>query len=211
MIHRFDYHHPMEETMEALHGLVQAGKVRALGASAMFGYQLHNMQLIAKDNGWTPFSVMQNHYSLIYREDERDLIPVCRQFGVTVAPYSPLAAGHLARNTWEGDSLRSKEDVVMRAKYDAFRQADMPVIARVQEIAKRRGATMAQIALAWQWAKGIDAPVLGVIRNDHLDSAVAALDISLTADEVEYLEELYQPHAVVGALSPNGPERIERR
>ncbi|MBP3223063.1 MAG: aldo/keto reductase [Actinomycetaceae bacterium] len=210
MIHRFDYDHPIEETMEALNGLVKAGKVRALGASAMFGYQVYNMQRVALENGWEPFSVMQNHYSLIYREDERDLIPVCKQFDISLAPYSPLAAGHLGRPTWQGESERSRVDTVMQKKYDAFEKVDMPIIARVVELARRYGVSMAQIALAWQWAKGIQSPVLGSIRTDHLDDAVAALNVKLSLDDIAYLEELYQPHAVVGALSPGGPERIER-
>lgn len=117
IIHRFDYDTPIEETMEALYDLVKAGKVRALGASAMYGYQFYNMQLAARDHGWTPFSAMENHYNLLYREDERDLIPICKQMNVSLMPYSPLAAGHLTRRTWESESLRSHTDRVARGKY----------------------------------------------------------------------------------------------
>ena len=118
IIHRFDYETPIEETMEALHDLVKAGKVRALGASAMYGYQFYNMQLAARDNNWTPFSVMEDHYNLLYREDERELIPICNQMNVSRMPYSPLAAGHLARPQWKSDSLRGKTDRVAVGKYD---------------------------------------------------------------------------------------------
>ena len=132
-IHRFDYEHPVEETMEALHGLVQSGKVRALGASEMFGYQLQNMQTVAEKNGWTKFSVLQPHYNLIYREDERELLPVACEHKMTVAPYSALAAGHLTRPTWEGKSKRAETDKVARDKYDAYKENNMEIIARPGE------------------------------------------------------------------------------
>ena len=118
IIHRFDYDTPIEETMEALHDLVKAGKVRALGASAMYGYQFYNMQLAARDNNWTPFSAMENHYNLLYREDEHELIQICKQMNVSLMPYSPLAAGHLARPRWQSDTLRGKTDRVALGKYD---------------------------------------------------------------------------------------------
>ncbi|GAV94489.1 oxidoreductase, aldo/keto reductase family protein [Actinomyces denticolens] len=158
IIHRFDYATPMEETMEALDRLVRDGRVRALGASAMYGYQLHNLQAIADEHGWTRFSSLQNHYNLLYREDERDLIPVARQFGMSLTPYSPLASGHLTRPTWDSDSVRSATDGTMRAKYDRDREIDMPIIERVAEVARRHEAPMADVALAWQWAKGVAAP-----------------------------------------------------
>lgn len=154
IIHRFDYDTPIEETMEALHELVKQGKVRALGASAMYGYQFHNMQLAARDHGWTLFSAMENHYNLLYREDERELIPICRQMGVSLMPYSPLAAGHLARAVWQSDSLRGQTDRVARGKYDSMEQQDMRIVERVHELAKKYECKMSQIALAWQWAKG---------------------------------------------------------
>ena len=131
IIHRFDYDTPMEETMEALNDLVQAGKVRALGASAMYGYQFYNMQLIARDHGWARFQAMENHYNLLYREDERELIPICKQMGVSLMPYSPLAAGHLTRRTWTADTLRSRTDRVAMGKYDRTEEQDLPIVARV--------------------------------------------------------------------------------
>ena len=139
IIHRFDYDTPIEETMEALDGLVRAGKVRALGASEMYAYQLHNMQVVAQRNGWTPFTSMQCHYNLLYREDEREMIPVCRQFDMALTPYSPLASGHLCRPTWDSASKRSTTDATMRNKYDADRERDMPIVERVAELAERRG------------------------------------------------------------------------
>ena len=125
IIHRFDYETPIEETMEALNGLVKSGKVRAIGASAMYAYQFYNMQLAAKENNWTQFSAMENHYNLLYREDERELIPICKQMGVSLMPYSPLAAGHLARPTWQSDSLRGKTDKVAKGKYDRMENYDI--------------------------------------------------------------------------------------
>lgn len=128
IIHRFDYETPVEETMEALDGLVRAGKVRALGASAMYGYQFYNMQLAARDNGWTPFVSMQNHYNLLYREDERELIPVCKQMGVSLTPYSPLAAGRLCRKAWHTDTKRSKTDHTAAGKYDGNESEDYKIV-----------------------------------------------------------------------------------
>ena len=148
IIHRFDYGTPVEETMEALHGLVKAGKVRALGASAMYGYQFYTMQLAARDNGWTPFVSMQDHYNPLYREDERELIPVCRQMNVALTPYSPLAAGRVARADWSADTLRSRTDKVAQGKYDSTEEADKAIAARVNELAGKYGATMTQITLA---------------------------------------------------------------
>ena len=200
IIHRFDYNTPMEETMEALSGLVDKGKVRALGASAMYGYQLMNMQQTAKENGWHQFVSMQNHYNLLYREDERELIPVCRQWGMSLAPYSPLAAGHLCRKDWDSNSERSKTDRMAREKYDRAEAADMPIIMRVADLAVKHNVKMSQIALAWLWAKGVTSPLIGATKASHYDDAVKALDIKLTEADVQYLEELYTPHAIVGAL-----------
>lgn len=158
IIHRFDYDTPMEETMEALNDLVKAGKVRALGASAMYGYQFYNMQLIARDHGWARFQAMEDHYNLLYREDERELIPICKQMGVSLMPYSPLAAGHLTHRTWAADTLRSRTDRVAMGKYDRTEEQDMPIVTRVAELADKHGAKMQQIALAWRlgccWRRG---------------------------------------------------------
>ena len=192
--------------MEVLHELVKAGKVRAIGASAMYGYQFYNMQLIAKEHGWTPFSTMENHYNLLYREDERELIPICKQMNVSLMPYSPLAAGHLARAEWTSDSLRGKTDRVAKGKYDRMEEQDMHIVKRVQELAEKHQCKMSQIAIAWQWAKGVAAPIIGATKAQYLDDAAGALQIQLTPEEVAYLEEMYVPHPIVGAIDKN-PEQ----
>lgn len=208
IIHRFDYDTPIEETMEALHELVKAGKVRALGASAMYGYQFHNMQLAARDNGWTQFSVMENHYNLLYREDERELIPICRQMNVSLMPYSPLAAGHLARAEWRSDSVRSKTDRVAMGKYDRMEEQDMLIVNRVHELAEKHGCKMSQIAIAWLWARGVASPIIGATKTRYLDDAVGAFDVKLTKEDISYLEELYVPHPVVGAIDKNPDQGV---
>ena len=199
-IHRFDYDTPIEETMETLDGLVKAGKVRALGASAMYGYQFHNMQICAERNGWTKFSTMQNHYNLLYREDERELIPVCEQYGVSRIPYSPLAGGHLTHTGWESGSKRSDTDKTLKNKYDRAKENDLEIIGRVDELAKKYEVSMTQIALAWHWKKGVTAPIVGATKIAHFDDAVKAVDLELSDEDVNYLEECYRPHEVVGAL-----------
>lgn len=208
IIHRFDYGTPMEETMEALDELVRAGKVRALGASAMYGYQFHDMQVIAKEQGLTPFSSMQLHYNLLYREDEREMIPICKEWNVSLTPYSPLASGHLTRPTWDSESVRSTTDGTMRNKYDHDEAIDMPIVTRVHEVAERHGVPMADIALAWHWAKGIDAPIVGCSKPSRVDDAVRAMDVKLTAEELAYLEEPYRPHELVGPQARPGEKPL---
>ncbi len=208
IIHRFDGDTPIEETMEALHELVKAGKVRALGASAMYGYQFHNMQIAAEKNGWTKFSAMENHYNLLYREDERELIPICEQMNVSLMPYSPLAAGHLTRKTWDSDSVRSKTDRVARGKYDRMEGQDMLIVERVAELTDKYGCKMSQIALAWHWAKGVASPIVGATKAAYLTDAAEALKIKLMADDVAYLEEMYVPHPIVGAIKQNPPQGV---
>lgn len=208
IIHRFDYETPIEETMEALDSLVRAGKVRALGASAMYAYQFHNLQLVAERNGWTRFTSMQNHYNLLYREDERELIPVCRQYDVALTPYSPMASGHLCRPTWDSASKRSTTDATMHNKYDADRERDMPIVEHVAELAEKRGVPMSRIALAWHWAHGVEAPIVGCSSPARVDDAVAALDVALTTEEVTYLEEPYAAHELVGPAACPGEKPL---
>lgn len=208
IIHRFDYETPIEETMEALHDLVKAGKVRALGASAMYGYQFHNMQLVAKEHGWTPFSTMENHYNLLYREDERELIPICRQMNVSLMPYSPLAGGHLARPTWNSDTLRGKTDRVAKGKYDKMEEQDIGIVRRVNELAEKYQCKMSQIAIAWQWAKGVASPIVGATKMGYLDDAAGAFNVKLTEEDIAYLEELYVPHPIVGAIDKNPAQGV---
>lgn len=200
IIHRFDYNTPIVETMEALDSLVKAGKVRALGASAMYGYQFYNMQLAARDNGWTPFVSMQNHYNLLYREDERELIPICKQQNVALTPYSPLAAGRLSRLAWSTDTKRSKTDKTAMSKYDGTQEADYGIVLRVHEIAEKYNASMTQVALAWQFAKGVTAPIIGATKAKHFDDAAGAFNVHLTDEDISYMEALYVPHKIVGAL-----------
>ena len=208
IIHRFDYETPMEETMEALNELVTAGKVRALGASAMYGYQFYNMQLIAKEHGWAQFQAMENHYNLLYREDERELIPICRQMGVSLMPYSPLAAGHLTRPTWTTDTLRSHTDRVAMGKYDSTEQQDMEIVTRVHQLSEKYGVKMQQIALAWHWAKGVAAPIVGATKARYLDDAAEALKVSLTPEDIAALEAPYLPHRIVGAIDHNPADGV---
>lgn len=208
IIHRFDYETPIEETMEALHDLVKAGKVRALGASAMYGYQFYNMQLAAREHGWTPFSVMENHYNLLYREDERELIPICNQMNVSRMPYSPLAAGHLARPQWKSDSLRGKTDRVAVGKYDRMEQQDMEIVKHVHELSQKHNCKMSQIAIAWQWAKGVTSPIIGATKTGYLDDAADALKVKLSPEDIAYLEEMYVPHPIVGAIDKNPAQGV---
>jgi len=208
IIHRFDYDTPIEETMEALDALVKAGKVRAIGASAMYGYQFYNMQLAARDHGWTPFSTMENHYNLLYREDEHELIPICKQMGVSLMPYSALAAGRLARTAWTTDTKRSQTDRVAMGKYDHTKQFDIKITQRVHELATKYQVTMAQIAIAWQWAKGVASPIIGATKSKYLDDAAQAFNVQLTAADINYLEEPYIPHKIIGAIDHNPADGV---
>ncbi|WP_040471849.1 aldo/keto reductase [Lentilactobacillus kisonensis] len=206
IIHRFDYETPIEETMSALDDLVKSGKVRTIGASAMYGYQFYNMQQVAKDNGWARFQTMENHYNLLYREDERELIPICKQMNVSLMPYSPLAAGHLIHRSWKVNTLRSRTDRVSMGKYDRAESQDLQIVDWVSELANKYGVSMSQIALAWQWAKGVTAPIVGSTKISHLDDAIAALSVKLSPEDIHYLEELYTPHEIVGAIDHNPAE-----
>lgn len=199
-IHRWDYNTPIEETMEALHDLVKAGKVRYIGASAMYAWQFLKANHAAEKNGWTKFVSMQNHMNLIYREDEREMLPLCSDQGIGVIPYSPLASGRLTRDKSE-TTHRSETDLTQKSKYDAMAEADQIIIDRVAELAQKHQVTRSQIALAWLLQKEpVTAPIVGATKVSHLDDAVEALSLILTAEEVTYLEEPYVPHQVVGAL-----------
>lgn len=199
-IHRFDFETPIEETMEALHDVVKAGKARYLGASSMHAFQFAKMQFAAERNGWTKFAVMQNHYNLVYREEEREMIPYCREEGVALVPWSPMARGFLAGNRDRkggGETTRAKSDDFAEHLY--YREEDFTIAERVSEIAAERGVKPAQIALAWICRKpGIASPIIGATKMDYLDDAVGALEISLTEDEIKRLEEPYQPHPTLG-------------
>jgi aryl-alcohol dehydrogenase-like predicted oxidoreductase len=199
-IHRWDYQTPIEETMEALHDIVKAGKARYIGASAMFAWQFQKALHVAEKHGWTRFVSMQNHLNLIYREEEREMMPLCREEGIGVIPYSPLASGRLTRDGSSESTLRSETDQIQKMKYDATAETDRRVVERVAEVAAKHGVPRVHIALAWLLQKApVTAPIIGATKISHLEDAVGALSVQLAPDEVTYLEEPYVPHAVVGA------------
>lgn len=197
-IHRWDYDTPIEETMAALNDLVRAGKVHYLGASAMYTWQFQKAQYVAEKHGWTKFSVMQNHYNLLYREEEREMLPFCQDSGVALVPYSPLAAGRVVRD-WSADTARSQTDVIAKAKYDSTEAQDREIVNRVAELAERYGVSRSQVALAWLWQKGMQSPILGVTKEAYLDDFMGAFELTLTAEDMAYLDEPYKPHKVMGA------------
>ena len=199
-IHRFDPETPIEETLEALHDVVKSGKALYIGASSMFAWQFAKMLDIAERRGWTKFVTMQNHYNLVYREEEREMIPLCIDRGIGVIPWSPLARGFLA-----GNRTRQQPGTTERAQTDEFAHqmyytdSDFDVVDRVVELAKRRNVTPAQIALAWILHKpGVTAPIIGASKMEQFEQSLAALDIVLDASELQFLEEPYKPHAVLG-------------
>jgi len=197
-IHRWDDATPIEETMEALHDLVEAGKVRYLGASSMHAWQFAKAQEVARRHGWTPFVSMQNHLNLLYREEEREMLPLCVDQGVAVVPWSPLARGRLTRPAGSR-TARSRTDVYGERLARGLDALDAPVIDAVQHLAAERGVPMAQIALAWLLHKpGVTAPIVGVSRLEHLDDALAAVHLELSDQEIERLEAPYRPHPVRG-------------
>ena len=201
-IHRFDYDTPIEETLEALDAVVRAGKARYIGASSMFAWQFGRMLAVSEANGWARFVSMQNHYNLVYREEEREMMPLCRAEGIGVIPYSPLARGFLAGDRKKGgggDTVRANSDKLAARFY--FTDDDFTIADRVGAVAAARGVSRMQVALAWMLSRpGVTAPIVGASKLGHLDEAIAALDVTLTADECARLEERYQPHAVVGPL-----------
>lgn len=198
IIHRWDYNTPIEETMEALHDVVKAGKARYIGASAMYAWQFQKALHVAEKNGWTRFVSMQNHYNLIYREEEREMLPLCKEEKIGVTPYSPLASGRLTRD-WSETTHRSETDQIQKSKYDATADTDRLVVERVAAIAEKHGVPRIHIALAWLLRKeSVTAPVIGATKISHLEDAVGALSVKLTAEEIEFLEEPYTPHPIIG-------------
>jgi len=198
-IHRFDYETPIEETLEALHDIVKAGKARYIGASSMFAWQFMKMLAVSDAHGWTRFVSMQNHYNLVYREEEREMLPLCREEGIGVIPWSPLARGFLAgnrRGEQRGETVRAQTDDFAHKLY--YAETDFTIADRTMELAARRGVKPTQVALAWLLAKGVTAPIIGASKLPHLDDAVAALDVKLEAAELAFLEEPYTPHPVLG-------------
>jgi aryl-alcohol dehydrogenase-like predicted oxidoreductase len=201
-IHRWDYNVPIEETMEALHDIVKAGKARYIGASSMYAWQFAKAQYSAERHGWTKFISMQPQVNLVYREEEREMIPLCIDQGVAVLPWSPLARGMLTRD-WNEKTARSETDMFSAYLYRATAENDRQIVEVVAEIAKERGLPRAQIAMAWLLGKaGITAPIIGATKPSHLSDAIASLDVMLSAEEVKRLESPYLPHQVVGLAGP---------
>jgi 1-deoxyxylulose-5-phosphate synthase len=197
-IHRWDYSTPIEETLEALHDVVKAGKARYIGASSMFAWQFARALATSERNGWTRFVSMQDYVNLLYREEEREMLPLCAEEGIGVIPWSPLARGRLTRD-WDEGSARIETDEFGKTLYRNTGEADRKVVERVAEVAKARGVSRARIALAWVLAKPVvTAPIVGATQLQHLDDAIAALELKLTPEEIKALEEPYVPHAVVG-------------
>ncbi|HEM7850697.1 aldo/keto reductase [Burkholderia multivorans] len=197
-IHRWDDSTPIEETLEALHDVVKAGKARYIGASSMYAWQFAKALYTSRQHGWTRFVSMQNHLNLLYREEEREMLPLCEAEGIAVIPWSPLARGRLTRN-WDESSERQQSDAVGQRLYDATADADRAIVDAVAAIAAARNVPRAQVALAWVAQKrGITAPIVGISKLPQLDDALAALDLKLTDDEIATLERPYVPHAVAG-------------
>lgn len=197
-IHRWDNQTPIEETMEALHDIVKVGKARYIGASSMSAWQFLKALHVAEQNGWTRFVSMQDYLNLLYREEEREMLPLCEEEKIGVIPWSPLARGRLTRD-WEESSARKETDEFGKTLYTVMEEADRKIVRRVKEIADRRGVPQAQIALAWVLQKNpVTAPIVGATKLRHLEEAAAALSIKLTAEEVNRLEEPYVPHPVIG-------------
>jgi 1-deoxyxylulose-5-phosphate synthase len=197
-IHRWDYRTPIEETLEVLHELVKSGKVRYIGASSMYAWQFSKALFVSTQHGWTRFISMQNHYNLLYREEEREMLPLCAAEGIGVVPWSPLARGRLTR-AWDETTARMQTDEVGKTLYTAMTEADRRTVDRVGEIAERRGIPRAQVALAWLLHKPVvTAPIIGASKPQHLEDAVAALSVKLTGAEIAALEEPYVPHPISG-------------
>ncbi|MNP24670.1 L-glyceraldehyde 3-phosphate reductase [compost metagenome] len=198
IIHRWDYNTPIEETMEALHDVVKAGKARYIGASAMYAWQFQKAIHVAEKNGWTRLVSMQNHLNLLYREEEREMIPLCKEEKIVLTPYSPLASGRLTRD-WSETTKRLETDKIARSKYDATADSDKLVVERVAAIAEKRGVPRIEIALAWLLQKeAVTIPIIGATKVSHIEDAVPAIGVKLTPEEIAFMEEPYVPHKIVG-------------
>jgi len=198
-IHRWDYETPIEETMEALNDVVRAGKARYIGASAMWAWQFQKALHVSEMHGWARFVSMQDHYNLIYREEEREMLPLCRAEMIGSIPYSPLASGRLTRDWSSESTLRSETDEIAKKKYDSTGDTDKQVVERVAEMAAKHGVSRTHIALAWLLHKEpVTAPIIGATKISHLEEAVGALSVKLTPEEIKYLEEPYVPHQIMG-------------
>ena len=199
--HMWDHHTPIEEILEGLHRAIQAGKVRYAGISNCYAWQLCKANAIARQNGWEPFISVQGHYNLIFREEEREMVPFCKEEKIAMTPYSALASGRLTKHPGEV-SVRMERDAYAKGKYDATKDQDALIIRRVAQLAERRGVSMTAISLAWLLTK-VAAPVVGCTKQRHIDGAVEAVETALTPEEIAWLEEPYVPHALVGVMASN--------
>ena len=201
IVHSWDYHTPIFEIMEGLNTAVKAGKVRAIGISNCYAYQLAKANAIAEQNGFAKFVSIQGHYNLIFREEEREMARLCQEDNIAMTPYSALAAGRLSRLPGE-TSKRLQEDTYAKGKYDATAVPDGEIINRVAELADKHGVSMTEISLAWLLTK-VTSPVVGATKFHHIEGAAKAVDLELTAEEIAYLEEPYVPHKLVGVMAQN--------
>ena len=199
--HFWDYNTPIEDIMEGLHNVIKQGKARYIGISNCYAYQLAKANAIARQNGWEEFISIQGHYNLIFREEEREMLPLCKEENIALTPYSSLASGRLSKHPGE-ESKRMREDSFAKGKYDATADADLKIIHRVEEIAQIRGVSMSEVSLAWL-IKKTTSPTVGATKKHHIDTAVKAVELELTDKEMKYLEELYVPHELVGVMAQN--------
>lgn len=202
ILHMWDFHTPIEQTLEALHECVESGKVKAIGISNCFAWQLAKANEIAKAHKWTPFVSVQGHHNLIFREEEREMVPYCQLENIAMTPYSSLASGRLSKVPNDTSSKRMQEDVYAKGKYDGSAAQDLLIIQRVQALAEKKNVSMTEIALAWMFRK-VTSPIIGATKLHHIDAAIKALDVELSKEEMDYLEELYVPHQLVGVLAQN--------
>ena len=199
--HFWDYNTPIEDIMEGLHNVIKQGKARYIGISNCYAYQLAKANAIARQNGWEEFISIQGHYNLIFREEEREMVPLCKEENIALTPYSSLASGRLSKHPGE-ESKRMREDSFAKGKYDSTADADLKIIHRVEEIAQIRGVSMSEVSLAWL-IKKTTSPTVGATKKHHIDTAVKAVELELTDEEMKYLEELYVPHELVGVMAQN--------
>ena len=199
--HFWDYNTPIEDIMEGLHNVIKQGKARYIGISNCYAYQLAKANAIARQNGWEEFISIQGHYNLIFREEEREMVPLCKEENIALTPYSSLASGRLSKHPGE-ESKRMREDSFAKGKYDATADADLKIIHRVEEIAQISGVSMSEVSLAWL-IKKTTSPTVGATKKHHIDTAVKAVELELTDEEMKYLEELYMPHELVGVMAQN--------
>ena len=197
VLHRYDYDTPVEETLEALNEEVKLGHIRYYGLSAMYSHQFEEYNQKAKELGYKPFVTLQNHYSLVYREDEKDLIPLANRYNVSRTSFAPLASGRLSRREWSSDSIRYELDSKEGTRYDKAKENDRQISERVYELSLKHNCAMSSIALAWQFEKGVASPIVGITKEKYLNDAIDSLNIKLSNEDMEYLEELYVPHEIV--------------